>query len=76
MRYYWYSEKQKKIGKELSDFCMIEDTLCEVLVNGKWLEYTETTKTNPPSGNWDDYRLVGKGLLIFRIDKVIQGVYK
>ena len=45
--YFWYSKKQ-------------EHRTCGILINGKWVKYTECSEKSRPAGEWSDYKLVFK----------------
>ncbi len=56
--YLWYSEKQNNF---LNSYYPEKKIFGMLYNNNKIVQYTEMTRENKPSGNWDDYKLLGYG---------------
>lgn len=61
--YVWYSEKQfQHVYNNEMMFSWEKDKPNEALLeNGNIVIYTELTEKDKPTGNFDDYKLLGKG---------------
>jgi len=56
MYFIFFSKEQKSYNREIG----FRDTFAR-LEDGRIVEYTEMCRKERPSGNWDDYALLGKG---------------
>lgn len=68
---WWYSERQKEIGKVL---LFGPDHICHVFVNGEWREYTEWTTSLNGKCNWEDVVLIAESEkdLPIKVNGVVQ----
>lgn len=64
--HFWYSAKQKRVAHDpiYAYFGQLfgggpRDDIF-VVIDGKPVEYTECGTKDTPSGNWDDYRYIGR----------------